>query len=300
MKKMLFFINPNAGHSGIRPNLLKILEIFCGNGYDVRVHTTQGPREITRMIAAEGERYDLIVSSGGDGTLNETIAGLVRLAHPPVLGYIPAGTVNDVASSLGLSLDPVQAARDIVFGEETPLDAGRFNGRAFTYVAAFGAFTRVSYATPQESKRTLGRLAYLMEGVKSLGEIKPIHARVTAGGRSAEGDYILGLVCSTKSVGGFRAKKQVREMEISLNDGLFEVVFVREIRNLLELNDAAAQALRLDFTDTERFLAFQAPQVHVEFDADTAWTLDGEDGGSCTVAEIENLHQVIRVRTPRK
>ena len=298
MKKMLFFINPNAGHSGIRTQLLPILETFCTNGYAVRVHTTSGPREITRMLTQEGENYDMVVASGGDGTLNETIAGLVQLQRPPVLGYIPAGTVNDVATSLGLSLNPLDAARDAVFGEETPLDAGRFNGRAFTYVAAFGAFTEVSYATPQESKRALGRLAYLLEGAKSLANIKPIHTRVTFNGKTEEDDFILGMVCSTKSVGGFHAKN-VRDMDISLNDGLFEAVFVRDIRNILNLNDAAAKALRLDFTDPQHFLSFQARDVRVEFDAEVPWTLDGEDGGACRVAEIHNLHNAVRIRTPR-
>ena len=298
MKKVLFFINPNAGHSGIRTQLLPILETFCGSGCSVRVHTTSGPREITQMIAREGAGYDLIVSSGGDGTLNETIAGLIQLPDPPTLGYIPAGTVNDVAASLGLSLDALEAARDIVFGEEMPLDAGQFNGRAFTYVAAFGAFTEVSYATPQESKRVLGRLAYLLEGAKSLASIKPIHARVTYNGITEEGDFILGMICSTKSVGGFRAKK-VRDVDISLNDGLFEAVFVRDIRNILDLNDTAAGALRLDFTDPRHFLSFQARDVRVEFDEEIPWTLDGEDGGACRCAEIRNLHNAIRIRIPR-
>ena len=124
MKRLLFFINPNAGHSGIRTQLLPILETFCGSGCSVRVHTTSGPREITRLIAAEGENYDLIVTAGGDGTLNETTAGLMQLEHPPVLGYIPAGTVNDVAASLHLSMDTLEAARTVVYGE--PMPAAQF------------------------------------------------------------------------------------------------------------------------------------------------------------------------------
>lgn len=299
MKKMLFFINPNAGNSGIKGNLLPVLSTFCYNGYEVRVHTTSGPREITRMIGEEGANYDIIVAAGGDGTLNEAVAGLVQLQDPPVLGYIPAGTVNDVASSLRLSFDPLTAARDIVFGEDTMIDVGSFGGRAFTYVAGFGAFTEVAYATPQESKRTLGRLAYLLEGVKSLPTIKPIHARVTANGHTEEDDFILGLICSTKSVGGFRTKNIEKKLDISLNDGLFELIFLRNIRNVIDLNNAITKALQLDFADPKSFYCIKASDVHVEFDQDIAWTLDGEDGGVHRSADISVLHRAIRIRTPR-
>lgn len=298
MKKMLFCINPNAGHSGIRPHLLSVLEIFCASGFEVRVHTTSGPREITRLIAAEGENYDLIVTAGGDGTLNETTAGLMQLEHPPVLGYIPAGTVNDVAASLHLSMDTLEAARTVVYGEPAALDIGTLNGRPYTYVAGFGAFTEVSYATPQDAKKALGRLAYLLAGVKSLGDIKPIHARVHAEGVEDEDDFLLGLVCSTKSVGGFRADN-IRSLDISLNDGLSEVLFVRDIKNLVDLNDTIACLLRMDLSDQSRFLSFQTSRVQVDFDADVPWTVDGEDAGSCRSAEIVNHHAAIRILVPR-
>lgn len=298
MKKMLFFINPNAGHSGIRTQLLSILQIFCSAGYDVRVYTTSGPREITRVIEAEGANYDIIVSSGGDGTLNETVAGLLRLEHPPLLGYIPAGTVNDVAASLGLPMDTLEAARNVVGGEPMDLDVGTLNGRAYAYVAAFGAFTEVSYATPQDAKKLLGRLAYLLAGVKSLGEIKPIHARVIADGVDEEDDFVFGMVCSTKSVGGFRPAN-VRELGISLNDGLSEAVFVRDIKNLLDFNEVAGQVLRIDFSDPRRFLYFQADQVRVEFERDVAWTVDGEAGGLFHTAMLQNHCRAIRVLVPK-
>lgn len=298
MKKMLFFVNPNAGHSGIRNHLLSILQIFCNAGYEVRVHTTSGPREITKMIAAEGENYDMLVSSGGDGTLNETVAGLMQLEHPPVLGYIPAGTVNDVASSLKLPMDTLAAARNIVYGETMDLDTGTLNGRAFAYVAAFGAFTEVAYATPQDTKKSLGRLAYLLAGAKSLGEIKPIHARVYADGVEDEDDFLFGMMCSTKSVGGFRSPN-IKNLRISLNDGLSEVIFVRNIRNLLELNEAAGQILKLDFSDKKRFLSFQTRRMRVEFDAEVSWTVDGEAGGACREAMLENHPRAIRIVVPK-
>jgi len=300
---MLFIINPNAGHSTVKNALMEILAQF-NTKYEVRVYTTTGPKDTTRIIAEEGDRYDLIVVSGGDGTLNEAVSGVLELKErtkgaAPLLGYIPAGTVNDVAFSLGLSLNPVQAAKDILEGHEFLMDAGTFNGRPYTYVAAFGAFTKVSYATPSESKHTLGKLAYLLEGAKSLGEIKPIPATVTFNGESHEGSFLLGAFCNTNSMGGFHSEKTL-QLDVTLNDGLHEVMFVRSPGNIAELAAYAPEALRLDFTNDKHFLAGHAQELRVEFQEEVAWTVDGEDGGSCTVAELKNLPGAVRIIIPEK
>lgn len=296
--KMLFFINPNAGKSGIRLHMLEVLKLFCAAGWEVRTHVTAGPKEITKILLAEGEQYDMVVASGGDGTLNETVAGLLRLEKPPVLGYIPAGTTNDVAATLHLPMDPVEAAKVILEGIAIPLDAGVVNGRPFAYVAAFGAFTDVTYSTTQGAKKALGRLAYLLRGVTTLGEIKPIHARVIADGVEDEDDFLLGLICNTRSVGGFRPA-MMEDPAISLNDGLSEVIFVRNIRKLADLGEAATQVLKMDITNQKRFLNFQTSRVRVEFDQDVAWTVDGEDGGTCRVAELENRYRALHIMVPR-
>ena len=152
-RKLLFFVNPQAGHSEIRGSLMQVIQIFTAGGYEVTVHPTSAPRDLTRQIAERAAGYDLVVCTGGDGTLNEAVSGLMQLppADRPPLGYIPGGTVNDVAKTLGLSLDPILAAQDIVTGREFPIDIGAFGkDRWFVYVAAFGLFTGVSYQTPQE------------------------------------------------------------------------------------------------------------------------------------------------------
>ena len=207
-RKLLFFVNPRAGHSEIRGSLMQAIQIFTAGGYEVTVHPTSAPRDLTRQIAERAAGYDLVVCTGGDGTLNEAVSGLMQLppADRPPLGYIPGGTVNDVAKTLGLSLDPILAAQDIVTGREFPIDIGAFGkDRWFVYVAAFGLFTGVSYQTPQEDKQVLGRLAYFLHGVKALGEVKPIHARVEFEDQVLELDVLDGLVCSTTSVGGVLA-----------------------------------------------------------------------------------------------
>ena len=228
-KKLLFFVNPKAGHSEIRGSLMQVIQIFTAGGYEVTVHPTSAPRDLTRQIEKRAADFDLVVCTGGDGTLNEAVSGLMQLppsARPP-LGYIPGGTVNDVARTLGLSMDPILAAQDIVTGREFPIDVGAFGeNRWFVYVAAFGLFTGVSYQTPQEDKQVLGRLAYFLHGVKALGEDKPIRARVEFDAQALELDVLDGLVCSTTSVGGVLA---LDSLGISLNDGQSELLLVRDI-----------------------------------------------------------------------
>lgn len=297
MKRMLFFINPNAGHAEIRSNLMEVLSIFSNAGYELTVHLTSGPRDLTRQIAARGAQYDLIVCTGGDGTLNEAVSGLMALpkqSRPP-LGYIPGGTVNDVASTLGLSKDTVKAAQQIVAGHPFPLDIGKFGPeRFFTYVAAFGIFTDVPYETPQEDKRIFGRLAYLMNGAGALGRLKPTHMRVFYDGKQEEANVLVGLVTSTTSVGGFKA---TRDLGISLNDGLYEMVLVRATKNLAAFNLAATRALRLDF-DNDSFITAQTGALRFEFDEPVSWTVDGEFGGSVRCVDIRNESRAVEIIVP--
>ena len=299
MKRLLFFINPNAGHAEIRTSLMEVLAIFCKGGYEPTVHMTTGPRDITRQIAARGTQYDLIVCTGGDGTLNEAVSGLMELPYEkrPPLGYIPGGTVNDVASTLGLSKDPIRAAQEIVAGRLYPLDIGSFGpDRFFTYVAAFGIFTDVPYETPQEDKQVLGRLAYFLHGVKALGEVKPIHARVEFENQALELDVLDGLVCSTTSVGGVLA---LDSLGISLNDGQSELLLVRDIKNLIDFNNVSTALLKSDFRENENIVSKKVRRVHFTFDTPVDWSLDGEYGGTVTDVEIVNHQRAVNIIVPR-
>ena len=298
-KKLLFFVNPNAGNGEIRSNLLDILQTFAAAGYEITVHPTQGPRDLTEVIRRDGEAYDMVVSVGGDGTLNETSAGVVQLPaeRRPLIGYIPGGTVNDVASTLGLSKNYLRAAKEIVEGVPYPMDVGSFAGdRWFNYVAAFGAFTDVSYRTSQQDKRVLGRLAYLLDGVKSLSEIRSTEVEITCCGETRQETVLAGLVTSTTSVGGFKMRSDIG---ISLNDGLFEVLLIRHISSLRQLNETVSALLRGDFS-SDAFYFCKTDRVSFRFPEPTDWTLDGEFGGTVTETEILNHPRAIHLMVPRE
>lgn len=296
-KKLLFFLNPKAGQLELRYHLLDMIDVFTAGGYDVTVHTTQGPRDLTDSIVRMGGQYDLVVCAGGDGTLNEAVSGLMQLEDRPPLGYIPGGTCNDVAATLGLSRDPVEAARAVLAGHPQAIDIGRFGeDRWFTYVAGFGAFTDVAYETPQEEKRVLGRLAYLLKGAKSLGEIKPIPMHMEVNGQVIEDEVLLGLVCSTTSVGGFRPASSLAR-EVRLDDGLSEVIVAKNITNLQDLNALGTLLVKREF-DPEFFYTFQTDHIRFRFPAAVKWTLDGEFGGAVDAVEIENKNKAVEILVP--
>ena len=298
MKKLLFVMNPYAGTRRANKYLPEIITTFNRAGYEVNAYMTAGPGDGARMVQQRCGDMDLVVCAGGDGTLNEAVSGLMEMKDAPMLGYIPGGTVNDVAHSLGLSRDPVQAARDIVEGTPTAIDVGLFGGnRWFTYVAGFGAFTDVPYETPQADKRALGRLAYLLKGAQSLGGIKPIPVRVELDDRVIEEDVLLGLVCSTVSVGGFRAK--TLEEKARLDDGLSEVILVKNITSLQDLNGLGTLITKREF-DPRFFHTFQTSHVKFQFPHGVKWTLDGEFGGTHGAVEIENRHKALHILVPKK
>ena len=296
MKKLLFFVNPKAGQGTQGFNLVALLQEFAAAGYRTEVYLTQRPGDLTEVIAREGWKYDLIVSSGGDGTLNETTSGLMQLPEDrrPLLGYIPRGTVNDVSFNLGLSKQPLKAVRDILSGNPLQMDVGRCNDRWFNYVAAFGMFTDVSYRTPQEEKRILGRLAYFLDGAKRLSDIRRIRVRLRVNGQELEETVLVGLVTSTTSVGGFRVGN---ENDVDYSDGLFEVLLVRELNTPARLQAAVSGLLRRDFSG-DCFYFCKASHAEFYFDTPEDWTTDGEHAGCFDRVFVDNFHRAVTIQIP--
>lgn len=290
MKKLLFIFNPHAGKGAVRGHLTGILDAFTKAGYLTTAYPTQGKADATRMAAEMGGQFDRVVCCGGDGTLSETIAGLLTLDEAPALGYLPAGTTNDFSRNLALPKSLEDAAQTAVTGPVHKCDVGAFNHKTFIYVAAFGVFTDVSYDTPQEFKNTFGHLAYLLNGVTRLGSIKSYPLEITHDNGTLEGEFIYGMVSNTVSVGGF---KGLPSNMVSLDDGLFEVLLVRKPKSLSELQSIVAALLQQKTTEDGAVIALHSSHLRVAAQEPLPWTLDGEYGGDPVVAEIENECQAI-------
>lgn len=292
MKRMLFIFNPRSGKTQIKTRLMEILDIFTKAGYEILVHVTQDAGDAAKTAAMYGEDVDLVVCSGGDGTLNETISGLMALDDIPALGYIPAGSTNDFASSLNISRNMSAAARAAVSGKLFSVDIGCFCGdRYFVYIAAFGAFTEVSYLTPQDKKNVLGHQAYMLEGVKSLTSIKSYSMKVECEELTMEGDFIFGMVTNTISVGGF---KGLVTQDVALDDGEFEVLLIRTPRTPLDFTNII-NYMFLKEEPNEYVHKFRTRSLKILPEEPIDWVLDGEFGGTRGETEIINLQKQIRI-----
>lgn len=291
-KRMLFVYNPKAGKAKIRNKLSDIIDVFARSGYSIVVHPTQGQGDAREVVKnREKGAYDLIVCSGGDGTLDEVVAGMMQTQEHLPVGYIPAGSTNDFAKSLGISSNMVAAAETIVKGRVFSCDIGRFNEGLFVYVAAFGMFTEVSYATDQQMKNMLGHMAYLLEGVKSLSTIKSYVMRIESEEEIIEGDFIFGMVTNSISVGGF---KNITGKDVELDDGKFEVLLVKRPVTYVELDNTVASLVVPKF-DAQCIQYLKTSCLRIYSKEKISWTLDGEFGGEHKEVVIENLQKVLPI-----
>lgn len=295
MKKLLYIYNPAAGRKTAKANLSDVVEVFARQGYEITVHPTQGRGDAVSTVIQLGGGHDRVVCCGGDGTLNETVQGLLALPKDrrPVLGYIPAGTTNDFSRTLELPRTVPELAETA--GEGTPrlIDVGEAEGRPFTYVAAFGLFTDVSYSTPQQNKNLLGHFAYVLEGMGKLANIPSYHMTVTAdGGREVEGDFIYGMVGNTVSVGGL---VNLPRDKVLLDDGRFEVILIRQPQNGKDWQSILTALTTLEMAQDGAVVGFSASQVTFTCDQAVAWTVDGEFGGEQAVTRVVNLPRALTI-----
>lgn len=290
-KKMLFVFNPKAGKGRIKMHLLDIVDIFSSHDYEVIIRATQAPKDAYEKAKEYADSVDLIVCSGGDGTLDEVVTGITEKNSNVPIGYIPAGSTNDFANSLFMPKSMVKAAQMIMEENLYHCDIGRFNSQTFAYVAAFGLFTDVSYETDQDLKNVLGHVAYLLEGVKRLFDIKSYHMKVTSEEIQVEDDFIVGMITNSRSVGGF---KNLTGKNVDMNDGLFEVTLIRHPKNPLQLQGIMT-ALVMAEDNTDMIYSFKSKKLMIETEEEVPWTLDGEFGGDHTYVEIENRHKALNL-----
>ena len=288
--KMMLVVNPFSGRGLSKSALGIIVSKLCDSGHVVTIYFAGGqtPGE---LVFEHSALYDTVVCVGGDGTLSDVVSGLLRAGVSIPVGYIPAGTANDVATTLALSKDPHSAAQKIISGKPRMLDIGRFGEQFFTYIAAFGAFTGVAYLTPQKAKRALGHFAYVLGGLADVAAIKPRHALIEYDGGVIEGDFLFGGAVNSTSVAGL---VKLGPRDVDLADGLFEIILVRQPLGLADFLDILSSITARSYQG-DNVLMVHSSKVAFRFDEPVAWTVDGENGGVHSVVEITNIHRAVEI-----
>ena len=291
MKKMLFVMNPYSGMRRAARYLTDIISMFNRDGYEVITHMTGGQGDATEIVRNTAPRVDLVVCCGGDGTFNETITGVLQSGADVPIGYIPAGSTNDFASSLRLPTNILQAVQDILDGEPVSYDVGKFGDRYFSYVASFGAFTKASYATPQSIKNALGHTAYVLEGITELSQIRKEHVRMEIDGQVVEDDFLFGAISNSTSVGGILT---LDPKQVDMADGKREILLVRAPVDFLELSECI-MAVQSQKYNCAMITFRSAEKIKVYADPLMPWTLDGEREDGHSHVNVENIHRAIRL-----
>lgn len=295
MKKMLFIFNPHTAGGRLKTRLMELLVRFGAAGYEMSVWPTAAAGHAREIVLAHAAGCDVVACCGGDGTLNEVVDGMKDLRPKPLLGYIPGGTTNDFANSLQIPRSDMLSAAERIINPKRIFrcDFATFNGRAFTYVAGFGAFTDVSYKTPQHIKNVLGYFAYLLEGVQRLPGLEPTHICCECDEGVFEDDYLLGLISNSVSVGGFHMDNG---HTVQLDDGLFEMILVKQPQNLSDLATLYNAVAGGDFS-SPLLAVVRAKEFHVVAGEPIAWTLDGEFGGQVQDVRVEVRHRELLICT---
>lgn len=298
-KRLLFIYNPHAGKGKIKSMLSDIIEMFVKHDYEVTTYTTLGKGSGTKIVeeCLEKEEYSRVICSGGDGTLNEVISGLMNCNVNIPVGYIPSGTTNDFAYTLTLPKQMLKAAKVAIKGREFPFDVGVINGKYFTYTAAFGLFTDASYETPQTTKNILGRLAYILEGVKRLPNWKSYNMEITCDDRIIQDNFIFGMVTNSISVGGF---KGITGKDVLLDDGAFEGIFIKTPQNVLDFQSIINDLLTGNI-NSDLIYSFPVKDIQLVSEELVPWTTDGEFGGEFFKVNLQILKQALTImRSPNE
>lgn len=293
MKKLLFIINPKAGRTAIKNELFEIIMTFSNAGYEVVTYPTKGPEDAERKVIADGKNYDLIVCAGGDGTLENTVCGYMRMGEKKVpLGYIPVGTTNDFARSLRISRKPLEAAKQIVTGELNFIDVGYMNDKYFIYIAAFGIFTDISYNTNQSLKKIMGHSAYVVEALKNIASYKTYNIIGEFDDALVTGEYIYGMITNSFSVAGFKIRGA---KHVVLDDGKFDCLFVKKPENISQIQQIVSAILSNDIENNDMFFMIKASKIRIRCEEAIPWTLDGEFGGNLEDVTICNEKKTVGI-----
>ncbi|MBR4462745.1 MAG: YegS/Rv2252/BmrU family lipid kinase [Erysipelotrichaceae bacterium] len=286
--KLLMLINARSGMKNSKAKLLDAIDVFCAHGYAVTVYVTQAPNDAYEYLKHNKVRYDIICVFGGDGTMNEVTNALMLKKEKPLLGYFPSGTMNDFGSNFDLGSDIKAIAERICKGDEIAFDVGCFNGRYFNYVAAFGAMCDVPFTTDRDAKERLGNIAYILEGIGKLPEVKPIDIRYSAKGKTYKRNVLFGLVYSGSRVAGMQLETKSRS---NIDDGMFNVLIVEYVPTLFDAPDILTTLIQ----NKKYIHRFQTDHIVFEFDEHVIWTLDGEEARPGNKAEITIINKALKL-----
>ena len=294
-KNILIIVNPNAGRGKVQKKIHMIAKNLSKQNYLVDIIYTKINYSASDIIKHYKGNLDLVICCGGDGTLNDLINAVMKMEKKPQISFIPLGTMNDFANTIGLFRYKFWLPNNMKNAEKIKVDIGLFNERYFNYVAAFGAFTMVPYVTRQSLKKVFGKLAYFIVGIRYIRKIKPYFVDLEIDGKELQGEYIYGSISNSKSIGGFQ---WFRKREIDLSDGKYEIILIKKPKKKIGIVGIALNILLRRY-NSKQFLYLQGSDIKIKPKGHLNWTLDGEYGGRLKEVKIKNNKEALCMVIPR-
>ena len=283
--KILIIANPKAGKSKTNIYLKKIKQNLEMQNYDVKIFLTSKEKNIIDILKDRRYNFEKIIVCGGDGTLNQTIQGLYELGKKISIGFIPFGTINDFAKTLQVSFDKIDISKNINKYQEMQV-----------YTATFGIFSKTSYLVNYKAKNLIGKLAYILYGIKEIFNFKKYNLKITSKEQNIEGKFVFGAICNSKYIGGFPLFKK---KNVKIDDGQFEVILVKECKNIFKILELTLKVITGNLNDKNIYY-FKTSNISIQADDDIEWSLDGEYGGKLKNVKIQNLQKYITYLLPKK
>lgn len=274
MKKAMVIVNPSSGKEQAKQYVEQIDAKLRERGYttDVRQTEKEGDATLFAEEACENQ-IDVLVSMGGDGTLNETINGMAEKEFRPKLGVIPLGTVNDFARALDIPLEAEEAITLLDEDRTQKADIGKIGDHYFLNILAVGGIAEATAEVTADQKTSLGALAYLIEGIKTLKEKTPFDLKVQADGQNWEGEALIFLAALTNSVGGFEKLAPKAEP----NDGVFHCFIIKDVA-LPKFIKLMTSLLRGQLGEEKDVIYMRANEVELYSKTSLKANIDGDIG----------------------
>ena len=277
MERIQIICNPNAGRQMIQKNISRLITLLEGENKEVHLTYTKGKFDAEDMAFESCSRgYDIIISVGGDGTVNEIVNGIMKSPNKAKLAIYPAGTVNDFGSYLKIPKNVDEFSQMIIVGDTKRVDVGSSGERYFLNVAAAGLLPEVAHKVSSEAKSVLGKFAYYIVGIKEFSRLmfKPIHIKFYNNGYEEEKEILFFILANSPTVGGFKYVAP----EAKIDDGYLDLLIV-ESNQLKNVATIFLKTLKGNHANQPGLRYLKVQEFTISSDETIDLDLDGELGG---------------------
>ena len=298
MKKCVIIMNPESGKKHKITTYQDFYDILRKYGYEAEVILTKAQGDAEKIIQGIDKSTDLVISGGGDGTLNEIVSGNLKREKPLTIAPLPLGSTNDVGHMYGLNQSVYENLELILKGKAKKVDICYINDSPFVYVACLGDYIDMAYATPRSLKKRYGKIAYILYGMKQLrNKIHQYDIEYIIDGEKHIGKYSFIFITNSSRVAG----QPDVYYDVKLDDNMFEVALAN-VKNKKEMLRLLVLISTMDVKDIPDITYYQTNNFEINFidKPKTNWCIDGEEYKDNTNKFVFRVEKAMKMQVPKE